>query len=108
MIIPFPENDKQAKTFFSRLHLEEKMQRPKKCPDKKRENKFLYHETEVTPLVKKIPVDIDTVGFGQVLGDQLPDGRQILGLLAAVITDILKIQRTGGRHFLRLTADAEY
>ena len=36
-----------------------------------------YHETQITPLVEKVSVDIDTVWFAQVLGDDGADGRQI-------------------------------
>lgn len=53
-----------------------------------------YHETQVAPLVEKVAVDVDAVWFGEILGDQLLDGRQVRRLFVGAVADISK---TGGR-----------
>lgn len=47
-----------------------------------------YHITEVTPLVKEIPVDIDAVRLRQVFRDQLSDGWEMRRFLLGPIANI--------------------
>jgi hypothetical protein len=64
-----------------------------------------YHVAQVTPLVQEVAVDIDAVGFREVLGDQLPDGGQIRLLLGPVVLHILQ---GGGVPFLRIRVVAHW
>lgn len=50
-----------------------------------------YHEAQIAPLVQKVPVDIDTVGLRQVLGDQLPDSGEVRGFLLGAIRDVAEL-----------------
>lgn len=50
-----------------------------------------YHEAQVPPLMEEVTVDIEAVWLRKVLGDELPDGRQILFLLAHLILDIEEV-----------------
>ena len=47
-----------------------------------------HHETQVTPFIQEVSVDIDAVGFREIGGYELPDGREISGLFAAVILNV--------------------
>ena len=42
----------------------------------------------MAPLVQKVAIDVDAVGFRQVLGDQLADGGQIGLFLGAMVLDV--------------------
>lgn len=46
------------------------------------------HKTELCPLIEKIPVHIDAVGFGKILRYQLANLREVLGLFVKRILDI--------------------
>ena len=50
-----------------------------------------YHETQITPLVEKISVHIDTIWFAQVLGDDGADGRQIFSFQGMFVLDVAKL-----------------
>ena len=52
-----------------------------------------HHEAQVSPLIEEIAVDTDTVGFGEIIRDQLPDGGEIGGFLAAVVLSKAKLGR---------------
>ena len=52
-----------------------------------------HHEAKVSPLIEKIAIDADTVGFGEIIGDQVSDGREIGGFLAAVVLEETKLGR---------------
>ena len=54
-----------------------------------------YHEAQVTPLVQKVAVDVDAVGFAQVFGDEFADGREVGGLFFGAVGDIA--ESLGGR-----------
>jgi hypothetical protein len=52
-----------------------------------------YHIAQVPPLVQKIPIDIDTVRFGKVFGDQLADRGEVLFLFGRLVLHIFQLQR---------------
>lgn len=42
----------------------------------------------MAPLVKKVPVDIDTIRLREIGGDELPNGGEVDGFMLAVVLDI--------------------
>ena len=61
----------------------------------------LYHEAQLAPLVEEVAVHVDAVGLGQVLGDELPDGREVGFFLRGVVLYVSEIlgRRRGVWHF---------
>lgn len=53
--------------------------------------KAAHHEAKVSPLIEEIAIDADTVGFGEIIGDQASDGGEIGGFLAAVVLEETKL-----------------
>ncbi len=51
-----------------------------------------YHEAQVTPLVQKIPVYVDTVRLAQIFGDQRADGGQVLLFKRVLVLDISQLR----------------
>ena len=49
------------------------------------------HEAKVAPLVQEVPVDVDAIGFAEVLGDQGTDGGEVLFLQPMLVLDIAKL-----------------
>ena len=50
-----------------------------------------HHEAQVSPLIEKIAVDTDTIGFGEIIGDQLSDGGEISGFFATMVLSEMKL-----------------
>ncbi len=50
-----------------------------------------YHEAKMAPLEQEVPIDVDAVRLAQVLGDQRPDGWQVLLLEAMFVLDIAQL-----------------
>lgn len=48
-----------------------------------------YHKTQITPLVKKISVDIDTIRLREIGGDQLPNSGEVDSFMLALVLDIV-------------------
>lgn len=57
----------------------------------KRNWRKAYHITQVTPLVQEVPVDVNAVRLAQVLGNQGPDGGEVLALQGVLILDVLEL-----------------
>ena len=53
-----------------------------------------YHKTQISPLIEKISIDIDAVGFGEIARYELSDGGKVDRLFAAVILYIPKLRRS--------------
>lgn len=53
-----------------------------------------HHETQIPPLVEKISIDIDAVGFGKIARYELSNGGKIDGLFAALVLYIPKLRRS--------------
>lgn len=47
-----------------------------------------HHEAKISPLVEEIAIDVDGVRLRQILGDQLPDGGEILRFLFRLVAHI--------------------
>lgn len=47
-----------------------------------------YKIAEITPLIQEIAVDVDAIGLGEVLGDELADGGQVFRFLVLVVLDV--------------------
>lgn len=60
-----------------------------------------YHETQVSPLVQEITVDIDAVGFAQIFGDQSSNSGKILLLESMFVLNITQLarERSNGSNF---------
>lgn len=50
-----------------------------------------YHEAKVAPLIQKVPIDIYAIWFAQVLGYEGAYRRQVLGLEAVRVLDVLQL-----------------
>jgi len=51
-----------------------------------------YHIAQVSPLIQKVPIYIDTVWFGKVFGDQLADRGEVLFFFLGLILDVLEVE----------------
>lgn len=49
------------------------------------------HEAQIPPLIKEIFINIDAIGFGQVIGNQLSDCGKVYRFLATVVLNVLKL-----------------
>lgn len=48
-------------------------------------------EAEVAPLVQEIAVDVNAVGLGQILGDQLAHGGDVFIFASAVVSHVAEV-----------------
>lgn len=53
-------------------------------------SQFTHHEAEVAPLIQKVPVNVYAVRFTQVFGYEGAYRRQVLGLKAVGVLDVLQ------------------
>lgn len=52
-----------------------------------------YHKAQISPLVQKIPVYVDTVRLAQIFGDQGADGGQVFLFKRVLVLDISQLSR---------------
>jgi hypothetical protein len=52
-----------------------------------------YHKAQISPLVQKIPVYVDTVRLAQIFGDQGADGGQVFLFKRVLVLDISQLGR---------------
>jgi len=51
----------------------------------------IYHKAEIAPLVQKVAVHVYAVGFGEILGYHLPDGREIDCFFGGLVLDVAEV-----------------
>lgn len=58
--------------------------------------KSAYHKAEVTPLVEEVSVDVYTVWFAEVFGDEGTDAGQVCLFEGVFVLDVLEFRREEG------------